>query len=320
MPGIARARRDKREALAVLFARRDMGRTPRSLRRDTSSPNKAAPRPAKAPAPKVDLGADLRARISARQEQRAGVGSDAGFSYADFKQRRSAKEAGAAAGEEEQEGDEMLLKHLRDDDDEDDILLRMGLESEREAPPDEPPRSSQPGLRSAHLAVAVECERELPNGGCGSLGVRAARRELRKRGHSAVSKKRRDVRRNDLKYGGSAAAAAVESEREGAIPDVERMVWTADSTQDFVGDAAGEPPAVGTPSASAELHAALQAALPASGDMAVAAADATPGGCDPSAAAMHGGRPAACVRALWPAEPTPPQVTLTLPLTLTPTP
>ena len=235
-----------------------MGRTPRSLRRDTSSPNKAAPRPAKAPAPKVDLGADLRARISARQEQRAGVGSDAGFSYADFKQRRSAKEAGAAAGEEEQEGDEMLLKHLRDDDDEDDILLRMGLESEREAPPDEPPRSSQPGLRSAHLAVAVECERELPNGGCGSLGVRAARRELRKRGHSAVSKKRRDVRRNDLKYGGSAAAAAVESEREGAIPDVERMVWTADSTQDFVGDAAGEPPAVGTPSASAERHAARQ--------------------------------------------------------------
>ena len=296
-----------------------MGRTPRSLRRDTSSPSKAAPRPAKAPAPKVDLGADLRARISARQEQRAGVGSeDAGFSYADFKQRRSAKEAGAAVGEEEQEGEEMLLKHPRDDDDADDILLGMGLESEREAPPAEPPRSSQSGLRSARFAVAVECERELPNGGCGSLGVRAARRELRKREHSAISKKRRDVRRNDLKYGGSAAAAAVESEREGAMPGAERMVWTAGSTQDFVGDAAGEPPADGTPSTSAELHAALQAALPAAGDKAVAAAEATPG----SAAAMHGGRPAACVRALWPTEPTPPQVTLTLrlPLTLTPRP
>ena len=294
-----------------------MGRTPRSLRRDTSSPSKAAPRPAKAPAPKVDLGADLRARISARREQRAGVGSeDAGFSYADFKQRRSAKEAAAAAGEEEQEGEEMLLKHLRDDDDDDDILLGMGVESEREAPPAEPPRSSQSGLRSARFAVAVECERELPKGGCGSLGVRAARRELRKREHSAISKKRRDVRRNDLKYGGSAAAAAVESEREGAIPDAERMVWTAGSTQDFVGDAAGEPPADGTPSTSAELHAALQAALPAAGDMAVApAAEATQG----SAAAMHGGRPAACVRALWPAEPTPPQVALTLRLPLAPT-
>ena len=39
-----------------------MGRTPRSLRRDTSSPSKAAPPPAKAPAPKGGLGADLRAR------------------------------------------------------------------------------------------------------------------------------------------------------------------------------------------------------------------------------------------------------------------
>lgn len=298
-----------------------MGRTPRSLRRDKSSPSTATPRPARAPAPKVDLSADLRARISARQEQRAGGGSeDAGFSYADFKQRRSAKEAAVATGGGELEDEEMLLKHLRDDDDEDDILLGMGLESEREAPPAEPPpaeppRSSQSGLRSAHFAVAVECERELPNGGCGSLGVRAARRELRKREHSAISKKRRDVRRNDLKYGGSrsVAAAAVESEREGAIPDVEHMVWTAGSTQDFVGDAAGEPPAVGTPSAAAELHAALQAALPAAGNMAVAAAEATPG----SAAAMRGGRPAACVRALWPAEPTPPQVTLTLPLPLT---
>jgi hypothetical protein len=271
-----------------------MGRTRRSL----SLPSKATPRPAKAPAPKVDLGVDLRARIAARQEQRAGASEDVGFSYADFKQRRSEK---AAVEDEDVEDEEALLRHLGDDEDDD--LLRMGAECEREAPVARAvaggggslgSRSSQSRPRQ----VGVESEREDPDAQAARRLSLRPQHELRKREHSRISKKRRDQRRGDLKYGGGAAAAAVESEREGAAAGVEHMVWSAGSTLDFVGGAAGEPPAVGTPAASAALHAVLHAPLPAAPDDAAAAAEAT----SVPAAAAHGGRPAACVRTLWPAE------------------
>ena len=242
-----------------------MGRTRRSLPSDTSLPSKATPRPAKASAPKVDLGADLRARIAARQEQQVGTSAggseNAGFSYAEFKQRRSEKEA---AAEDVDEDEEMLLRHLGDDEDDD--LLRMGAECEREAPA----RAVAGGggslaslsSQSRPRQMGAESEREAPAGCGGSLGIRATRHALRKREHSRSSKKRRDQRRGDLKYGGGAAVEAVESEREGAAAGAEHMVWSPGSTLDFVGDAAGEPAAVGTPAASASLHAALHAALP----------------------------------------------------------
>ena len=159
-----------------------MGRTRRSLP-NTSLPSKATPRPAKAPAPKAELGDDLRARIAARHGQRAGTSGaggteDAGFSYAEFKRRRSASKEPAAMIDEDEDEDE-LLRHLGDDEDND--LLGMGAECDREAPAPAARAVAGGGGSSGTRAtrrMGAETEREAPAGGGDSLGIRATRRTV----------------------------------------------------------------------------------------------------------------------------------------------